>query len=67
LDGDSLGVDGSKVGVLEQRDEVCLGSLLQSSDGARLESPEKLVFGALGSRVVENSQIGLEVLSDFSD
>jgi hypothetical protein len=30
LDSDTLGVDGSQVGVLEQRDEVRLGRLLKS-------------------------------------
>ena len=29
-DGDSLGVDGAQVGVLEQGDEVSLSSLLES-------------------------------------
>lgn len=32
LDGHSLGVDGSQVGVLEQRHEVGLGGLLEGSD-----------------------------------
>ena len=48
-DGDSLGVDGAQVGVLEQTDEVRLAGLLESHDGGALET-----------------QIGLEVLSDFS-
>ena len=38
LDGDTLGVDGSQVGVLEERDEVGLGRLLEGHDGARLEA-----------------------------
>jgi len=38
LDGDTLGVDGSEVGVLEERDEVSLGGLLQRHDRARLEA-----------------------------
>jgi hypothetical protein len=33
LDGDSLGVDGAQVGVLEERDEVCLRGFLESHDG----------------------------------
>jgi len=49
-DGDSLGVDGAQVGVLEETDQVSLGGLLQSHDGGRLES-----------------EIGLEVLGDFTD
>jgi hypothetical protein len=38
LDGDTLGVDGSKVGVFEEGDKVSLGGLLKSHDGRRLES-----------------------------
>ena len=38
LDGDTLGVDGAKVGVLEQRDEVGLNGLLESTDGRGLEA-----------------------------
>src|SRR5699024_9327901 len=37
-DGDSLGVDGAEVGVLEESDEVRLGRLLQSHDCRRLEA-----------------------------
>jgi len=36
-DGDALGVDGAEVGVLEESDEVGLGSLLQGHDGGGLE------------------------------
>ena len=50
MDGDTLGVDGAQVGILEERDEVCLNGLLESTDGGALEA-----------------QIGLEVLSDFTD
>ena len=49
-DGDTLGVDGAQVGVLEESDEVSLSSLLESHDSGRLES-----------------EISLEVLSDFTD
>ena len=38
LDGDTLGVDGAEVGILEERDEVRLDRLLESTDGRRLES-----------------------------
>jgi histone H3 len=38
LNGDTLGVDGSQVGVLEQRDEIGLGRLLQGTDSRRLEA-----------------------------
>jgi len=38
LNGDTLSVDGSQVGVFEERDEVRLSSFLQSHDGRRLEA-----------------------------
>jgi len=38
LDGDTLGVDGAKVGVLEEGDEVSLNGLLKSADCGRLEA-----------------------------
>jgi hypothetical protein len=38
LDGDTLGVDGAQVGVLEERDEVRLDGLLKSANGGRLEA-----------------------------
>ena len=38
LDGHTLGVDGSQVGVLEERHQVGLSSLLESQDGRRLEA-----------------------------
>jgi hypothetical protein len=31
-------VDGSKIGILKQRDEVSFGRLLQSHNGRRLEA-----------------------------
>jgi hypothetical protein len=37
-DGDSLGVDGAQVGVLEQADKISLGSLLKRRDGVGLEA-----------------------------
>lgn len=37
-DGDTLGVDGAQVGVLEETDEVGLASLLQGHDGRALEA-----------------------------
>ena len=32
-DGHTLGVDGAQVGVLEESNQVCLGSFLESLDG----------------------------------
>jgi hypothetical protein len=42
LDGDTLGVDGGKVGVLKERDKISLGGLLKSHDGRRLEAQIRL-------------------------
>ena len=50
LDGDTLGVDGSQVGVFEERDKVSLSGFLESHDSGGLEA-----------------EIGLEVLSDFTN
>jgi histone H3 len=48
LDGDTLSVDGAKVGVLKEGDEVRLDGLLKSTDGGRLESEIRLeVLGNL--------------------
>jgi hypothetical protein len=33
LDGDTLGMNGAEIGVLEERDEVSLNGLLESTDG----------------------------------
>lgn len=54
MDGDTLGVDGAKVGVLEQADEVCLNGLLESTDGGRLEAQIRLeVLGDLTNKTLE--------------
>lgn len=45
-DGDSLGVDGAQVGVLEQTNQVGLRCFLESHHGRRLES--KVGFEVLG-------------------
>ena len=37
-DGDTLGVDGAQVGVLEETDDVGLSSLLKGEDGGGLEA-----------------------------
>jgi histone H3 len=53
-DGDTLGVDGGKVGVLEETDEVGLGSLLESQDGRGLEAEIGLeVLGNLTDQALE--------------
>jgi hypothetical protein len=54
LDGDTLGVDGGEVGVLEEGDEVGLGSLLEGHDGRRLEAEVGLeVLGDLTDETLE--------------
>ena len=42
--GNSLGVDGTKVGVLEESNHVSLGGLLECKDGGALESEVVLVL-----------------------
>ena len=53
-DGDSLGVDGAEVGVLEETDEVGLGGLLEGHDGGGLEAEVRLeVLGDLADEALE--------------
>ena len=53
-DGDALGVDGAKVGVLEETDEVSLGRLLEGADGCRLEPEIRLeVLSDLADETLE--------------
>jgi len=54
LNGDTLGMDGAQVGILEQADEVCLNRLLESTDGGRLEAEVRLeVLGNLTNQSLE--------------
>ena len=53
-DGDTLGVDGSQVGVLKETHEVGLSSLLEGKDGGRLETEISLeVLGNLPHQALE--------------
>jgi histone H3 len=53
-DGDTLGVDGAQVGVLEEGDEVGLDGLLESTDGRGLEAEIRLeVLGDLTNKTLE--------------
>ena len=62
-DGDTLGVDGAQVGVLEQTDEVSLAGLLESHDSRGLESQVSLeVLGDLSHQTLEG-QLADEELS----
>ena len=71
-DGDSLGVDGTEVGVLEESDHVGLGSFLKSKDGRGLESQVGLeIVGNFSDESLEwelsNEEIsGFLEFSDFS-
>jgi len=54
LDGDTLGVDGAKVGVFKEGDEVSLNGLLESADGRGLEAEVALeVLGDLTDETLE--------------
>ena len=53
-DGDTLGVDGAKVGVLEESNKVGLGGLLEGHDGGGLEPEVGLeVLGDLTDETLE--------------
>ena len=53
-DGDSSGVDGTEVGVLEEANEVGLGCLLEGKDGRGLETKVSLeVLGDLADETLE--------------
>ena len=58
-DGDSLGVDGGKVGVLKEWNEVSLSSLLEGEDGRALES--ELLLELVGDLADESLE------GEFSD
>jgi len=54
LDGNSLGVDGTQVGVLEQGNKVSLNGLLKSTNGRRLEAEVRLeVLGDFTDETLE--------------
>ena len=53
-DSDTLGVDGTQVGVLEKTDKVGLGGFLEGQDGGSLESKVTLeVLGNLTDKTLE--------------
>ena len=72
-DGNSLGVDGTEVSVLEESNHVGLSSLLKGKDGGRLESKVGLEVGGDFSdesleRKLSDEELGrLLVLSDHSE
>ena len=59
MDGNSLGVDGTQVGVLEQGNEISLNGLLESTDGGRLEAEVRLeVLGDFTDQTLEGKLFG---------
>ena len=53
-DGDTLGVDGTQVGVLEKANKVSFGGFLKGQDGRSLESKVGLeVLGDLTNKTLE--------------
>ena len=71
--GDTLGVDGAKVGVLEETDEVSLRGLLKGHDGRALEAEVGLeVLSDLTDKTLEGELAdeklgGLLVSSDLTE
>ena len=72
-DGDTLGVDGAQVGVLEQTNKVGLAGLLEGHDGRALEPQVSLeVLGDLSHQTLEGQLAekelgGLLVLPDVTE
>ena len=61
-DGDTLGVDGTKVGVFEKTDQVSLSGFLEGQDGRSLESKIGLeVLGDLTDQTLERKLSDEEV------
>ena len=71
-DGNSLGVDGAEVGVLEESDHVGLSSLLKGKNGGGLESKVSLEVGgnfsdeSLERKLSDEELGGFLILSDHS-
>ena len=71
-DGDTLGVDGAQVGVLEKADQVSFAGLLESHDGGALEAEIGLeVLSNFSHQTLEwqlaDEELGaLLVTTDFS-
>lgn len=66
-------MDGAEVGILEERDEVGLDGLLESTDGRRLEAEVRLeVLGDLTNKALEGQLAdeklgGLLVATDLTE
>ena len=72
-DGDTLGVDGAQVGVLEETDQVCLAGLLKSHDGRALEAEiglevlSDLTYKTLEWQLADEELGGLLVTTDLTE
>ena len=66
-------MDGAKVGVLKEGDEVSLNGLLESTDGGRLEAKVRLEVlsdftdQALERQLADQQLGGLLVTTDFTE
>jgi len=73
LDGNTLGMDGSQVSVLEERHEVSLSSLLESHDGRGLETQvgleilSDLTNETLERELADQKLSRLLITSDFTE
>jgi hypothetical protein len=71
-DGDSLGVDSSKVGILEKTNKVSLSRLLKSKNSRSLETKISLVilsnlsYQALEGKLADKKLSGLLVSADLT-
>jgi hypothetical protein len=71
-DGDTLGMDSAKVGVLEKANKVSLGSLLQSQERSALEAKlglevlADLTHKALEGQLANQKVSGLLVFADLT-
>lgn len=64
-DGDSLGVDGTQIGIFEQAHQVCFASLLKGADGCTLKPQVGFeILGDLSHQPLER-QLPDEQLSRF--
>ena len=61
-DGNPARMDGAKVGILEEADQVCLASFLQRHNGGRLEAEIRLeVLSNLTDKTLEGRLLDQEV------
>ena len=72
-DSDTLGMDSTQVGILEETNQVCLGSFLKSLDGGSLESQisleilSNLTDKSLEGQLSDEELCGFLVSSDLTE